>query len=99
MVINVYITVWRTPCLERKEKREKLAAEGLEPRVSSFSHHNRCATDNHRKQPLYGYSQTTSVQVPQLLFFFSFLLSLQGGYPPYDNTHQLHTYLHLNTDW
>ena len=38
--------------LERKEKREKMAAEGLEPRVYGCSHHNHCATSRHSNQPL-----------------------------------------------
>ena len=32
-LLVIYINIWKTTCLERKEKREKLPAEGLEPRV------------------------------------------------------------------
>ena len=48
----IYIIVLKTTCFEREEKGEKLAAEGLEPRVSDCSCHNHCATCHHSNQPL-----------------------------------------------
>ena len=40
MVVSDEIN-WKSTCYGEKEKSEKLAAEGLEPRVSGRSRHNR----------------------------------------------------------
>ena len=45
---NVFTQLlFKATCLERKEKREKPAAEGLKPRVSGCSRHNHCITSHH----------------------------------------------------
>ena len=50
VIYEVCITVWEITWLERKDKREKLVAEGLEPRV--FVSAITTATSHHSNQPL-----------------------------------------------
>ena len=49
MSVELYITVWKITCLERKEK--KMAVEGLKRWVSGSSHHNFCVMHEPPQQP------------------------------------------------